>query len=69
MAEIYAKANRVTVWLGDEADHSSQALEQIRHAADEQSKKTSGNETAILELLRRPWFERIWVFNCTDAGC
>lgn len=61
MAKIYAKANRVTVWLGEAAAGSGQALEGIRQAADKQSPGPPDNATATLALLQRPWFERIWV--------
>ncbi|KAK4155069.1 heterokaryon incompatibility protein-domain-containing protein [Chaetomidium leptoderma] len=47
MAKIYAKAGRVIVWLGEAADGSDQAIEDIRFAA-------------VLALLQRPWFQRIW---------
>lgn len=65
MAKIYAQANRVVVWLGEAADDSDQALEVIRVAgADKDFPSTSRNEViqhAILALLRRSWFRRIWV--------
>lgn len=66
MAKIYAKASRVVVWLGegDGATGFNQALEQIRVAAFQQSVNAPVSKThhqAILRLLQRPWFERIWV--------
>lgn len=64
MAKTYAKASRVLVWLGEATADSDQALEAIRKAAEEQSTNTAINETngqAILTLLKRPWFQRIWV--------
>lgn len=64
MAEIYSKASRVIVWLGEAENDSDQALEEIRLAADETSTEPLVNEPtkqAILALLQRPWFERIWV--------
>lgn len=66
MAEIYSKASRVIVWLGGAEDGSDRALEEIRlAAADEIPPEPSVGEPAakqvILALLRRPWFERIWV--------
>ena len=77
MAKIYAKASRVVVWLGETADDSDQALEAIRKAAEEQYRdfaipalpeQHAVNSTiheaslqAILKLLERPWFQRIWV--------
>ena len=64
MAEIYSKANRVIVWLGETADNSDQALEEICAAGERQSTILANRETplqAILALLQRSWFRRIWV--------
>jgi hypothetical protein len=64
MAEIYAKASRVIVWLGEAQDDSVHALEAIRLAAErfmDPSKTQQLPEQAILALLDRPWFRRIWV--------
>lgn len=64
MAKIYTKAGRVIVWLGGATEETDQALERIGVAALEQSTKTSttaSHQDAILKLLTRPWFERIWV--------
>ncbi|KAI0486036.1 hypothetical protein F4859DRAFT_502444 [Xylaria cf. heliscus] len=70
MAKIYAKANRVIVWLG-EAPDNNQALEVIREAAQEQSTSVAidkVDEQAILTLLKRPWFQRIWVLQEVAAA-
>jgi hypothetical protein len=64
MAEIYAKANRVLVWLGEAEDDSDQALKAIRYAGQSSVKHSAHTESQrqlILKLLRRPWFQRIWV--------
>ena len=64
MAKIYAKAGRVIVWLGEEVANSDQALEAIRMSANSHSTAPVVDETtkqAILDLLGRPWFQRIWV--------
>ena len=69
MAKIYGKASRVIVWLGETADDSDGALEAIRTAR----KKfiISPNEEmipkAILILLQRSWFRRIWVRQTFDS--
>ncbi|KAM0261132.1 hypothetical protein ACHAQJ_002394 [Trichoderma viride] len=66
MAEIYCKANRVIVWLGENANNSDQALKNIRMAADAESQKPFNNTTdrqATLAILERPWFRRIWVLQ------
>ena len=64
MTKIYGQANRVIVWLGEAADDSDQALEDIRVAAESEFTNSPNNEKsqkAILKLLERPWFRRIWV--------
>jgi hypothetical protein len=64
MAEIYCKANRVIVWLGESADDSDQVLKSIRRAADEEVPRSSDDNVdgqSILTMLKRPWFRRIWV--------
>jgi hypothetical protein len=64
MAKIYSKATRVIVWLGEMEPDSDQALEDIRLAANAESMERSKkeiNQQVILNLLQRPWFQRIWV--------
>jgi hypothetical protein len=68
MAKIYAQANRVVVWLGEAADNSDRAIEEIRVAGGKESTNSSNNEMiqqAIIALLDRPWFRRIWVSEQT----
>lgn len=64
IAMIYAKASRVIVWLGDaKPDDGDRALEYIRAAADERPHQIDDKKNeAVLDLLGRPWFERIWVW-------
>jgi hypothetical protein len=64
MAKIYSQANCVIVWLGDTADNSDQALTEIRNAGGKKIVSSLENETiqqAVIALLQRPWFQRIWV--------
>jgi hypothetical protein len=64
MGEIYSKASSVIVWLGETADNSDQALEEICAAAAHEFPKSLNNDInkqAILALLNRLWFKRIWV--------
>ncbi|CZR58311.1 related to heterokaryon incompatibility protein [Phialocephala subalpina] len=71
MAKIYSQANRVIVWLGEAADDSDRAIEEIRVTASKKSTNSSNNETiqqAILKLLQRPWFRRIWVLQEVAAA-
>ncbi|KAB8228791.1 HET domain-containing protein [Aspergillus alliaceus] len=76
MPIIYGQASHVIVWLGAAADNSDRALENIRLSAEYkpsedkatimQEKKT--DYTAILMLLQRPWFRRIWVLQEVSAA-
>ncbi|KAL8364579.1 hypothetical protein RB595_003730 [Gaeumannomyces hyphopodioides] len=88
MAKIYARANRVIVWLvdppnnGDQSDNGDQAggggraLEAIRAAAaaaaaEKQrvdSQLDERERRAILGLLGRKWFQRIWVLQEVAAA-
>jgi hypothetical protein len=64
MAKIYGQANRVLVWVGDAAADSDLALEAIRVAGGKKSTNSSINkkiQQAVLALLERPWFRRVWV--------
>ncbi|KAM0172083.1 hypothetical protein ACHAPF_007722 [Botrytis cinerea] len=69
MARIYGQANRVIVYFGEAADDSDMAFESIRAAADDENEKPTGplairdSDEPILELLKRPWFQRIWVLQ------
>jgi hypothetical protein len=75
MAKIYGQANRVVVWLGEAADDSDLAFEEIRVAGGKKSKSTNpldcgSIQQAVLALLQRPWFRRIWVWEQTlDIIC
>ncbi|KAK0619569.1 heterokaryon incompatibility protein-domain-containing protein, partial [Immersiella caudata] len=82
MAKIYTQASRVIVWLGEAADDSNHALQTIRRAAEEQdanfwnhktrqlinSKINNVNQQAVLTLLEREWFQRIWVLQEVAAA-
>ncbi|KAF8847357.1 HET-domain-containing protein, partial [Acephala macrosclerotiorum] len=71
MAKIYSKATRVLVWLGEMVDNSDTALERIRIAAENESPDSLNDKTiqqAILALLQRPWFRRIWVLQEVAAA-
>ena len=64
MAKIYAKASRVLVWLGAATATSKQALDHIRRAGWQRvatEASTQATEQAVVNLLERPWFQRIWV--------
>lgn len=72
MARIYAYAVSVTVWLGEEADDSSDVLELLRQIVADDVKYTYNSrettkavlapaQNAIFALLDRSWFRRAWV--------
>lgn len=66
MAKIYALASLVVVWLGDVAENSDEALEEIRLFARYKNSSNSSRpectqQNAVLALLQRTWFRRIWV--------
>ncbi|KAK6826671.1 hypothetical protein RU639_004778 [Aspergillus parasiticus] len=70
MPMIYGQATQVIVWLGETADQSDKALETIRLTADDEPSEDKPtdiqqelNHTAIVRLLERPWFRRIWVLQ------
>jgi len=72
MAEIYSKASRIIVWLGNEDDGVDWTLEALRLLVDDENGLAADGEiaarmhridwkAAVLALLRRPWFTRIWM--------
>lgn len=71
MANIYRKASRVIVDLGPATSDASQALEDLRVAAEgtrlasEDVEKTTDT---INLLLKRPYFLRTWVSNTLDTS-
>ncbi|KAH9216671.1 heterokaryon incompatibility protein-domain-containing protein, partial [Leptodontidium sp. 2 PMI_412] len=69
MAKIYGKANRVVVWLGGAADNSDRVFQEI--CERKEGLDSSENEIiqqAVLALLQRPWFRRIWVLQEVAAA-
>jgi hypothetical protein len=64
MAKIYSKAHRVIICLGEDAEDIKVSLEKISLATDREYTKRLKkeiNDETFLNLLRRPWFQRIWV--------
>jgi hypothetical protein len=69
MPKIFSQANSVIVWLGEEADDSDQALEVIVEAGRDRATSLSVEATvqqAVIKLLQRSWFRRIWVMIHLD---
>ncbi|BAE63736.1 unnamed protein product [Aspergillus oryzae RIB40] len=61
MANIYGKAENVIVWLGEEENDSTLTLARLQVAAEGESLLVDFNDTALIALLERPWFRRVWV--------
>ncbi|KAF5554458.1 ACB 4-hydroxyacetophenone monooxygenase [Fusarium napiforme] len=70
MAKIYATATRVIVWLGKATPDIDQSLEVIRIAGFTSKETTIAkrSENAILEIVKAPWFQRIWVLQEVAAA-
>ncbi|KAK0674437.1 heterokaryon incompatibility protein-domain-containing protein [Cercophora samala] len=68
MAQIYSKAARVVVWLGEAENGGDKALEQLRQLASDEIKEGGTSNPEIISLLRRPWFKRIWVLQEVAAA-
>ncbi|PQE14256.1 hypothetical protein CJF31_00006829 [Rutstroemia sp. NJR-2017a BVV2] len=71
MSKIYSKAARVLIWLGETAHESDKALETIRIIAEDNSTnslKDTATQQAVLALLERSWFQRIWVLQEVAAA-
>lgn len=69
MYKIYTYANCVIVWLGEEANDSDQALEELRIVASKKAANFAHEEKiqeSVTTLLRRDWFQRIWVRRALD---
>ncbi|KAF1966602.1 hypothetical protein BU23DRAFT_661806 [Bimuria novae-zelandiae CBS 107.79] len=66
MANIYRRAFRVIVWLGDEIEGTWSAFEAIRLRSS--SFEGTPVPYALLELLHRPWFRRVWVLQEVAAA-
>jgi hypothetical protein len=76
MRRIYKRASSVQVWLGEEADDSSVAIDLLvmlgappKHAPGEKTitypsfteVEVMRNWDALRALFRRPWWERVWI--------
>ena len=61
MAEIYSKANRVIVWLGEAEARDHGMFKAILAVGAKSSDLPGDKQEAVHALLHRPWFQRIWV--------
>ncbi|SMR49445.1 unnamed protein product [Zymoseptoria tritici ST99CH_3D1] len=70
MVDIYSRANRVVIWLGDEDARSRNAMQFIQDivkvdsldglVADQKTIKSWGD---LMHLMQNPWFSRRWVIQ------
>ncbi|PGH31879.1 hypothetical protein GX50_05314 [[Emmonsia] crescens] len=70
MFRIFATADNVCVWLGEEADESARAMEFIRNRLKPDEFDKSVEDPSLLKewvalsaLIRRPWFSRRWIIQ------
>ncbi|KAI4163993.1 MAG: hypothetical protein LQ342_002490 [Letrouitia transgressa] len=69
MADIYGRATKVCIWLGDGDRSSKIALDFIKREVLQLqnfddlcgSEQASEKWSALLDLMQRPWFSRRWV--------
>lgn len=70
MGKIYASAFMVHIWLGSESHDSDRAMDACLRAYDlslrrprETIQLSTQEKDAIAELVRRPYFERVWIIQ------
>jgi hypothetical protein len=72
MAMVYSHAKSVLVWLGEEADGSSELFDSLVEMAVIDTSipvlAVTVLEKAIATLLQRHWFQRIWVSHAPSRS-
>ncbi|KAH3913242.1 hypothetical protein HBH56_113530 [Parastagonospora nodorum] len=71
MATIYARAYRVVVWLGEASDDSDLVFGEMLREEGKTSPfgaKATKIDSAAVALLKRPWFQRIWILQEVAAA-
>ncbi|KAK3317063.1 heterokaryon incompatibility protein-domain-containing protein [Apodospora peruviana] len=70
MREIYARANRIIIWLGPLSSHSDMAMDLLadlaerRRSADYSPLHFSTEDIVALQCLqKRSWWRRVWVWQ------
>ncbi|KAH8650007.1 ankyrin and HET domain-containing protein [Xylariales sp. PMI_506] len=72
MGTIFSQADRVRIWLGEASDDSAAAMELVaRHAARQHDDSEvvqmilddQAGGVALTNLLRRPFWQRMWIFQ------
>jgi hypothetical protein len=64
MGSIYSSARRVIIWLGERTEEVEGALQLVRktrYTIDRD--RTLVDWSPVLNLLRRPWFQRTWIIQ------
>ncbi|KAF4857009.1 Heterokaryon incompatibility protein 6, OR allele [Colletotrichum siamense] len=75
MGMVYLKCAAITVWLGPESENSDMAIDELVMLAAKapyatMPKLATQAIEAIENLLRRPWWERVWIVQeiCWGGG-
>ncbi|KAH6622036.1 heterokaryon incompatibility protein-domain-containing protein [Boeremia exigua] len=62
MTQIYSQASRVLVWLGEAADDTEDAFQEILGIRNDEY------IGAVKRMVERPWFGRVWVLQEVAAA-
>ncbi|KAM5353726.1 hypothetical protein ACJ41O_000376 [Fusarium nematophilum] len=71
MGSIYSQARKVVVWLGEQTEEVQEAFSLLKQAAlrpsyerrDSDLRDISSDWFPVINLLRRPWFQRTWIIQ------
>ncbi|EME78526.1 uncharacterized protein MYCFIDRAFT_36749, partial [Pseudocercospora fijiensis CIRAD86] len=61
MGEIYSKARRVLIWLGEDRGDTDPAIRSIRKLLEGIEQKLPAHWNSIYSLFSRKWFTRAWI--------
>lgn len=61
MSEIYSRASRVLIYLGEWSKRSEEALPNVTKCV--QTSATREDTTSLVKLAKRPYFKRLWVIQ------
>jgi hypothetical protein len=68
MGRIFSSAVRVLLWLGGSDAISARAFPAMRAVAKDDKERDQDALESIFLLLRRPWFQRVWVIQEITVG-
>jgi hypothetical protein len=66
MDQIYSKATRTYIWLGEEGDRSDLAMHLVANCSQEKMAAfdpEAAEWQSLYRLLRRPWWTRLWIIQ------